>query len=60
MLGIGANIPERAKLKTGPEWLRFAPKTYPQCLRCSSYCFPWVRLKNISVEFWWLFRAQTP
>ena len=51
---------EQAKLKTGLEWLHFAPETYPECLGCSSYCFPSVHLKNITVEFWWLFRVWSP
>jgi len=44
-------LPEKGKLKTGPEWLDFAPKTYPYSLRCSSYCFPLLRLNNVLVEF---------
>ena len=45
------NTTRRGKVKTGPEWLDFAPKTYPYSLRCNSYCFPLLRLNNVSVEF---------
>jgi len=31
---------EQAKLKIWPEWLHFAPETYPQRLGCSYYRFP--------------------
>jgi len=34
------------------------PEIYPHFLGCSSYWFPSVRLKNVSIEFWWLFWAQ--
>jgi len=47
---------EHAKLKTGPRWLDFTPETYPHSLWCSFYCFPFVWLKNVLVEFWILFR----
>jgi len=51
---------EQAKLKTGPEWLHFAPETHTQCLGCNSYPLSSLQLKNVSVKFWWLFRVQTP
>jgi len=40
--------------------LGFAPETYPQCLGCSSYRFPSLQLKNISVKFWGLFEVRKP
>jgi len=51
-------LPEHAKLKIGPEWLGFAPETYPHYLGYSSYRFQSVRRKNVSVKFWRLFRVR--
>ena len=49
--------PEQTKLKTGPGCLGFASETYTHFLGCRSYCSPTVRLRNVSVEFRWLFWA---
>jgi len=48
------------KLKIGPEWLGFAPKTYPHYLRCNFYRSLSVRTKNVLVECWQLFGAWAP
>jgi len=50
----------KVKLKIGPGWLDFATKTYPDSVGYSSYYFPSVRLKNVSVKFWLLFWVRTP
>jgi len=50
--------PLQANLKTGPGWFDFAPETYLHCLGCSSYRFPSVQLKNISIKFWRLFQVR--
>jgi len=47
-----------AKLKIDPRWLGSAAKTYWHFSRYNSYRFPSVRLKNVLVEFWRLFRAR--
>jgi len=51
---------EQPKFKVGLGWLVLVPERYPHWLRCNSYCFPSVRLKNVLVKFWWLFQAPTP
>ena len=45
-------LSEQANLMTRYGWIDFAPETYPQFLGCSSYRFPSLGLKNISVDFW--------
>jgi len=37
-----------------------APETYPHSLWSNFYRFLSVRLENVSVEFWRLFRARAP
>jgi len=49
--------PEQEKLKMGPIWLDLAAETYPHFLGCNSYRSPSVRLTNVSVQFWGLFRS---
>jgi len=51
------NHRSRQSWKFGPGWLGFAPYTYVHFLGCNFYRFPSVRLNNVSVEFWRLFRS---
>jgi len=53
-------LPEQEKLKTKPRWLGLVPETYPYFLGYNSYRFPSVRLNNVSVQFWQLFRGRLP
>ena len=52
--------PEQVKLEIGSEWLDFAPKTYPDRLECSYYCFSSIRVITFSVKFRRLYWHQTP
>jgi len=56
----GPGTTEQEKLKTGPRWLGWAPKTYPHFLGYNSYRFSSVGEKNVSVEFWRVFRDWAP
>jgi len=51
---------EQAKLINGPGCPDFAPEIYPHFLGSSSYHLSSMLLKNVLVEFWWLFRARVP
>ena len=53
----GPGKTEKEKLKTGPRWLGWAPETYQLFLGCNFYRLASVRQKNVSVEFWRLFRC---
>ena len=41
------NLP---KMKTNPRWLRFSPKSFVRNFWSYCYCFPSIRLKNITVK----------
>jgi len=66
------NLP---KMKTNTRWLRFSPKSFVHNFRSFCYCFPSIRLKNITVKSlghwhenskklqtntWWLLFAPKP
>jgi len=46
------------KVENRPGWLGFAPEAYPHYSGYSSYRLQSVRLKNISVKFWQIFRFR--
>jgi len=45
---------EQWKFRVGPEGLGLVPERYSHCLRCSSYRFQSVRLKNVLFKFFGL------
>jgi len=45
------------KVENQVRMIGFAPETYPHFLESNSYIFPSVRSKNVSVEFWRLFKS---
>ena len=58
-LGLGAteSSSTQAKFKIGARWLCVASQTYPRYLGCSSYHFPPIWPKKVSVNFGRLFQA---
>jgi len=58
-LFLSPNPLEQEKLKTG-QITHFCTQKLPTFLGCSSYCFSSIRLKNVSIEFWWVFWVRTP